>query len=141
MRNIISAFLALSFIAVFGTVLAFGQTPGLHVEAEIPFDFTVGKSTFSKGSYEMRLSRINGSVYSASLYDADGKVVLSTTAIKIGSTNRDGSDMLFSANGGRLSLNKLRTPDTGFQFSIPKADSTFVAEAKKVQVQPAGSPN
>jgi hypothetical protein len=141
MRNLICTFLLSSFIAVFGTVAAFGQTPGLRVEADIPFDFTIGKSTFEKGSYEMRLTRITGSVYNASLYNAKGKIVMSTTAIQIGSTNADASDMLFASKAGRLALNKLRTPDTGFQFAMPKTDEAIVAEAKKVQVQPVGAPN
>jgi hypothetical protein len=141
MRNLICTFLLSSYIAVFGTFAAFGQTPGLRVEADIPFDFTIGKTTFEKGSYEMRLTRVNGVVYHASLYNANGKIVMTTMAIQIGSTNRDASDMLFAANNGRLSLNKLRTPDTGFQFSIPKSDASFVAEAKKIEVQPVGSPN
>ena len=140
MRNIISAFLVLSFIAVFGTILAFGQTPGLRVEANIPFDFTVGDKTFASGSYKLILTRNFSSMYNASLYDSEGRVIFNTTAIRNGSTNRERSDMVFAVSDGGHFLEKLRTPDMGFQFATWKKER-LVAESKKTSVPTTASPN
>ena len=140
MRNITSAFLTLSFIAVFGIVSASAQGYGLRVSADVPFDFTIGNTTFAAGKYEMVLTGHSGSVYSASLFDDKRKLVLNTTAIRNGSTNKDNSDLLFAADGGGHFLEKLRTPEMGFQFVSSKRER-LVAQAKKISVPTDASPN
>lgn len=140
MRNIISTFLVLSFLTVFGTVLVFGQTPGLRVSADVPFDFTVGDSTFAAGKYEMVLTNNFGSVYTVSLFNENNKRILSTTAIRTGSTNKDNSDLLFASDGGGRFLEKLRTPEMGFQFGSSKKQR-LIAHAKKISVPTNASPN
>ena len=139
MRRITSALLAISFIAVIGSFTAFGQSNGLRVEADIPFDFTVGKKTFSSGNYKLVLTRFQNTVYTASLYDGDGKFVLRTTAIRNGSVVNNKSDMVFAVNEGGHFLEKLRTPDMGFQFGVWKSDS-LLAKSEKVSVPTNGSP-
>jgi hypothetical protein len=141
MRNIINAFLTISFIAVLGAA-SYAQTIGLRVEANIPFDFTVGESTFAGGSYELLLTRNHNSVYSASLLDSEGKVVLKTTAIRTGATSRENSNMEFAVSGGGHFLEKLRTPDMGFQFAVAKSNR-LIAKTQKVNVpaKEAGAPN
>jgi hypothetical protein len=141
MRNIISAFLVLSFIAVFGTIIAFGQTQGMRVSADVPFDFTIGNSTVAAGKYEMVLTSHLSSVYAVSLFNENHKLVLSTTAVRIGSTNQDNSDLLFSNVGAGRYLEKLRTPEYGFQFVTSKKDRLVAEQAKKISVPTEASPN
>ena len=140
MKNITTAFLTLSFLAVFGAVSASAQVYGFRVQADVPFDFTIGESTFSAGKYEMVLTSISGSVYSVSLVDENKKHVLRTNAVRTGSTNKDNSDLLFATDGGGHYLNKLRTPDMGFQFVTSKKERVL-AVAKKVSVPADASPN
>lgn len=139
MRHIISAFLTISFVAVFGAA-TFAQTPGLRVEANIPFDFTVGKNTFASGSYDLVLTRIHNSIYTASLMDSSGNLVLKTVAVRNGATNRDSSQMIFSVSEGGKYLETIRTPEMGFQFATSKKDR-LLASTQKVAVPAEGSPN
>ena len=140
MRNIISAFLTLSFLAVFGTVSTFAQMSGFRVSADVPFDFTIGDSAFSAGKYEMVLSSVTGSVYSVSLFNQNRERIFGTIAIRNGSTNKENSDLLFATDGGGRFLEKLRTPDMGFQFVSSKKER-MVALAKRVSVPTEASPN
>lgn len=140
MRNIISAFLTLSFLAVFGAAAVSAQTYGYRVSADVPFDFAIGDSTFAAGKYEMVLTSGNGSVYSVSLFDVNRKRVLGATAVRNGSTNKDNADLLFAAEGGGYFLDKLRTPEMGFQFVTSKKER-LVALAKKVSVPTEASPD
>jgi hypothetical protein len=132
MRKLFSAFLSISFIAVFGAATAYGQVYGLRVSADVPFDFAVGDSTFAAGKYEMLLTSNNGSVYTVSLFNENRKQVMGMTAIRIGSTSKD-SDLLFANDSGAKFLEKLRTPDMGFQFVSSKKER-LLALAKRTSV-------
>ena len=139
MRNIISTFLVLSFIAIFGTISVFAQD-GTRVDADIPFEFTVGKTTFAPGKYRMVLTSVNGSVYNVSLFDAGRKRIFNTIAVRNPSTNRHRSEMVFAvAESGHL-LETIRTPEMGFRFMGSKRD-VLVAHSKTVAVPASGSPN
>ncbi|MFL6467812.1 MAG: hypothetical protein ACJ72Z_07620 [Pyrinomonadaceae bacterium] len=140
MRSFVKALLIPSFILVLGSISTFGQTPGMRVDAEIPFDFTVGKATFSEGKYKLILTRLHDSLYSVSMFGTDGKRVLSTTAIRNGSTNRKNSDMVFAISDGGHYLDKLRTADAGFKFIVHPGER-IVAESKRTSVPVSGAPN
>jgi len=137
MRN---SLLIISLITIFGAAAAFGQTTGIRVEANIPFDFTIGKTNFASGNYELLVSRYFNSLYTVSILNSEGKVVMKTVASANGSTNRKNSDMVFASNAGGLVLDKLRTPDMGLQFAYSKSDK-LVAQTQKVPVETSSAPN
>ena len=139
MRHLISAFLTLSLLAVFASASSSAQVYGYRVSADVPFDFTIGDRTFAAGKYDMVLTSITGSVYSVSLYDQKRNRIMGATAIRTGATNKD-SELLFATEGGGYFLEKLRTPDMGFQFASSKKER-MVALAKKVSVPVDSSPN
>ena len=140
MRTITSALLTISFIAVFGIISASAQATGLRIDADIPFDFTVGKATFEAGPYKLVLTRLHDSVYAVSFYDKSNKWKLNTIAVRNGSTNRDRSDLLFAESEGGHFLEKLRMPDMGFQFTSTKSEK-LVAKSSTVSVPTGSSPN
>ncbi len=141
MRKIISAFLVISIALAAGVVTSYSQKIGMRVEAEIPFDFTIGKQTFAAGNYELSVFRLNGPVHLVRVFDRDGKVICNTTAIQNGSTVRKQSDMLFAVIDGQRYLDKIRTPEFGYLFSWSAGDKR-VAKAKRVSVPTAEtSPN
>jgi len=140
MRSSVKTLLIPSFIVVLGIISTFGQTVGMRVDADIPFDFTVGKTTFSEGKYKLVLTRIHESLYAVSMFGEDGKRVLATTAIRNGSVNAQNSDMVFAVSNGGHFLDKLRTADAGFKFALQNTDRT-VAESQRTSVPVSGSPN
>src|SRR5262245_45436399 len=108
MRAIIRTCLVLSVVLVFGASISYAQVLGFRVDADIPFDFSIGDNSFSAGKYDLTVIRMNGSVYSVRLRDNTGKVVCNTTAIQNGSTLPDKSDMLFAVVDGEHLLDRIR---------------------------------
>jgi hypothetical protein len=139
MRKVIAISFFLSFVTIISAASSFGQQTGIRVEANIPFDFVVGKEKFSAGEYNMVLVRTFGDVYSALLKDENGKVILKTTAFLNGSLSRDGSKMVFAVTDGGRYLDKLQTPGAGYRFNWKAVEGT-VAEAKKIAVPTKGGP-
>jgi len=137
MRAIIRTFLVLSLTLVFGASISHAQGMGVRIEADIPFDFSIGDKSFSAGKYDLAVFRINGTVHSVQLRDDSGKLLLTTTAIQNGSTMRK-SDMLFATVDAQHYLDKIRTPDCGFVFSKVAADKR-VAKAKRESVPASGA--
>jgi hypothetical protein len=137
MRTIIRSFLVLSLTLVFGASISYAQA-GTRIEADIPFDFTIGDKTFAAGKYDLSLFRLYGSVHSVRLRDAEGRLILNTVAIQNGSTVRNKSDMVFSIVEDQHLLDKIRTPDSGFVFNKSTRDKR-VAKARSVAIPTSGS--
>ena len=137
MRAIIRTFLVLSLTLVFGASISYAQA-GTRIEANIPFDFTIGDKTFAAGKYDLSLFRLYGSVHSVTLRDNTGKLILNTTAIQNGSNARNKSDMLFAIVEDEHFLDKIRTPDCGFVFNRSSRDKRN-AKASRVSVPTTGS--
>jgi len=139
MKKVIGTILVSLFVGVFGVAASYAQQ-GTRVEANIPFDFTVGKKTFASGNYQLLLTQTNASVYSASLIDSDGRQILRTLAIRNGRTLRDRSEMVFAVSGGDRYLETIKTPEAGFAFALSISDKR-VAEAKHETIPASGAPN
>ena len=141
MKSIIKTLLVLSITVVFGATFAFSQTTATLVQAEIPFDFAVGKRVFPAGDYSLAVIRQNGFVHSVQLRDDSGRLIFNTVAIQNGSSTRNGSEMVFANSGGRKQLEKLSTPEFGYIFSRPSGNKE-VAIADRLSVPAtAATPN
>jgi hypothetical protein len=138
MGAIIKSFLVLSFALVFGASISYTQGVGVRVDADIPFDFSIGDKTFAAGKYELSVIRLYGSVHAVRMRDETGKVICNATAIQNGSTRPTGSDMLFAIVDGEHILDKIRTPDVGFVFSRTNGDKR-IAKAKRESVPLSGA--
>ena len=138
MRAIITSFIVLSFALVFGASISYAQGVGLRVDADIPFDFSIGDKSFAAGKYELSVIRLYGPVHSVRMRDEAGKVICNAVAIQNGSTQPKGSDMLFAVLDGEHVLDKIRTPDFGFVFSKTNGDKR-IAKAKRESVPLSGA--
>jgi hypothetical protein len=133
-------FLVLSFITLFGIISVAAQTPGLRVDANIPFDFYIGQETFAAGTYKMTLVHNSNSVYSVSLYDRNNKRIFNSIAIRNPLATKKHSEMVFAVSANGHALEKLRTPDMGFNFAISKSEK-LLAQTKRTSVPVDGTPN
>lgn len=140
MRKLILGIFALFSISLVFTTAMSAQTFGTRVEANIPFDFTVGDETYSAGSYRLVFIRSIGSVYNVSLMDEKGRAIMKTVAIQNGSTVRNKSELVFAVTEGGHFLDRLRTPDAGYLFSWSEKDRR-VAKVRHVSVPTESSPN
>ena len=140
MRKLILGSFALISLSLFITSAVSAQVTGTRVEANIPFDFTVGDENFAAGSYRLLFTKGNGSVYHVSLMTDKGRPIMKTMAVQNGSTLRNKSELVFAVTDGGYFLEKLRTPDAGYLFSWSAKDKK-VAQVKRVGVPTESSPN
>jgi len=138
MKTIIKALLVLSVTVVFGATFSFSQTTATRVQAEIPFDFSIGANSFPAGNYSLFLIRRNGLVHSAQLRDNSGRTICNTVAVQNGSSTWNRSEMVFADTGDRKQLEKLSTPEFGYIFSRSGGDK-HVAFTDRVSVPASGS--
>ena len=140
MRKLILSSIALFSLSLIFTAAVSAQVSGTRVEANIPFDFTVGSETFSAGSYRLLFTKGTGYVYKVSLTTEKGRPIMKTIAVQNGSTLRNKSELVFAVADGDYFLEKLRTPEAGYQFNWSAKDKK-VAQVKRVGVPTESSPN
>lgn len=137
MKKIIFTFLAVAVLLMAVVVSAGAQTFGTRVEANIPFDFIVGKKTFKAGSYNMSIVRGNAGAYLVSLFDEDGRSVSRSFALESSRIARTESVLEFSVTGGDRYLEAVRTPAVAYSFLNSGRDKSM-AQAQNVSVPISG---
>jgi len=141
MNKIVSTFLVLSFAAIFGVMSSFAQTGGTHVDANIPFDFSIDGKTFKAGSYDLSIApaAMGTSLYSVSLKE-NGQEVYRTTATRNADVSVDKSEMLFTVIDGTRFLDKIITPEIGFSMQA-HTEKVVAAENQGGTQSTGSSPN
>jgi hypothetical protein len=108
------SFIALAF--VFSAVSAQAQSV-TKVEAEIPFDFTIGEKQLSAGTYELRLVGNAGGGTRIMMVNKDGETAHSAIILRNGDAEGQAAKLVFDVVGGTRSLAAITTSDAG--FSVP----------------------
>lgn len=139
MKKIVSNFIVFSFISVFAVLAASAQYSATQVDADIPFDFSIGKKTFKAGKYHLKLLRNNSGGYNVTLRDESQKMIFSTIALRNASTKLKGSDMVFAVVDGHRYLEKIRTPEVGYGFYTSFSDKRS-ASIERAAVPVSGAP-
>lgn len=110
------SFLALAF--VFSAVSAQAQSV-TKVEAEIPFDFTIGDKNFSAGTYELRVVGSAAGSTRILMVDKDGEPAHSAIILRNGDSEGQPAKLVFDVVGDNRSLASITTNAAG--FSVPSA--------------------
>jgi hypothetical protein len=139
MKKTIYTFVSVILFSVLAIVSANAQSFGTRVEANIPFDFTVGNKTFQAGNYELSITRNNVDLYSVSLRDESGRSIFRTTALRSAQTSETGAKMIFSVVGNEHYLKNIATPEIAYSFNGSYKNKQ-IAEAKQLSVPAAGAP-
>ena len=120
MKKIIQivSFLAVVFVMAGSDVYAQGTT---KLDAEIPFDFSIGDQTFEAGKYVMRLRRNQSGADSVELRDSSNRVVYEAFAIQNGDNGNGKAQLIFDRDGSVAKLSKVQTGFKG--FTMPDGDA------------------
>lgn len=110
------SFIALAF--VFSAVSAEAQS-ATKVEANIPFDFTIGEKKLSAGTYELRLVGNAAGGTRILMIDKDGETAHSAIILRSSEAEGQTAKLVFDVVGGNRSLAAITTNDAG--FSVPAA--------------------
>lgn len=130
MKKIIQivSFLALVFVMAGVDVQAQRTT---RIDANIPYDFTVGDQQFEAGKYVMRLRRSTSGATVAELRDAQHRVVYEAFVLDSGDTGNGKANLVFDKSGSVARLSQIRTGDKGYSINESSEGNRGVNLASK----------
>lgn len=130
----------ISFLAI---ALTFTGTSVLaqatRIDAQIPFDFTIGGETFEAGKYVMRLHRATGGAEKLEVRDAKNRVIYEAFMLQNGDTASDKPELIFDRIGGQAVLAKIRLENKG--LGVPTDKDANLTLASKERKRNGGSSN
>ena len=124
-------------VSLLAIMLAFSGTSVLaqsatRIDAQIPFDFTIGGETFEAGKYVMRVQRTSGGAEKLVVRDAKNRVVYETFMLQNGDATSDKPELIFDRIGGQAVLAKIRLENMGLGLPTDKdANLTLAAKERK----------
>jgi hypothetical protein len=115
MKKIIQivSFLALVFVMAGVDVQAQRTT---RIDANIPYDFTVGDQQFDAGKYVMRLRRSTTGATVAELRDSQHRIVYEAFVLDSGDTGNGKANLVFDKSGSVARLSQIRTGEKGYSI-------------------------
>lgn len=116
MKKLIQICTILSLLVVFSVVSANAQSVE-RIDAKIPFDFNIGKTTYKAGNYIIRVSKIAGSNTILSLEDENKNFLQNFVVLRNGNTSDKKSLLLFNRYEDKVFLSQISTPGIGFRLS------------------------
>ena len=131
----------IAFIAI---ALAFSGTSVLaqsitRIDANIPFDFSVGGEVFEAGRYVLRVQKTSSGAEKVEMRDARHRVVYEAYMLQNGDSTAGKPELIFDRIGGQQVLAKIRLEDKGIGLPIEKEANTAVAS--KVRKRTGGTAN
>jgi hypothetical protein len=134
MRKLSLIVVTLSFLVIAGRASAYAQVTDT-IEANIPFDFTVGKMNLPAGKYTIkRLDSISEGVME--IRGADGhlaRVFITESAQAARDPHR--TEMIFDRAGDRLFLSEIFEQGNRFGVEVPKSRAEKRLEKEGVTIQ------
>lgn len=127
---------AISFLAI---ALAFSGTSvlaqsGTKIDADIPFDFTIGGKTLAAGKYTMFVRKNNSGAEQIELRDSKFHIVYEGFMLQNGDRSTGRSELIFDRVAGQPVLAKIRLENKGIAVPVEKDPSVTLAakERKKL---------
>ena len=131
MKKIIQivSFLALIFVMAGTDVQAQGTT---RIDANVPYDFTIGDQQFEAGKYVLRVRRAAGGASVAELRDSRHRIVYEGFVMDSGDTGNGKANLVFDRSGSMAKLTQIRTGEKGFAINeSASSDRTINVASKK----------
>ena len=113
MKRFIQFFSFIALALVFSAISAQAQST-TKVEAEIPFDFNVGNTKFSAGTYEIKLVGSGSGTARLVLAGEENGDVYSTVILRDGTPVGEKAKLVFAVAGDTRTLLSITTNDAGF---------------------------
>ena len=116
MKKIIQivSFLALVFVMAGAEVQA---QRTYKIDANVPYDFTIGDQQFEAGKYVLRVRRSSNGASLAELRDSRHRVIYEGFLLDGGDTGNGKANLVFDRSGSVAKLTQIRTGDKGFAIN------------------------
>jgi len=134
MRKLLMIVVTLSFLVIAGRTSAYAQVSDT-IEADVPFDFTVGKLNLPAGKYTIkRLDSISEDVLE--IRGADGHIArVFQTENAQAAREPHQTEMIFDRAGDRLFLSEIFEKGNRFGVEVPKSRAEKRLEKEGVMIQ------
>ena len=134
MKKFIQTVSFLGLTLIFGAAAANAQANVTRVDADIPFDFMVGKERFEAGKYVLRISTTAGGAKAVSILNERREQVASTFATENGDRAKTSAELRFDKSAGTAVLSQIITENGGYSVaSLGKAAQ--IASTRKAAKQ------
>jgi len=110
-------FISFVFIAVVFSVVAVSAQSAQKFKADIPFDFAVGKNTYSAGTYNVRVVK-SSSVAVLTLSDQSGKELEHISVSPTGNAADEKSLFTFIRSGDKRFLSKISCAEAAYDVPV-----------------------
>jgi len=110
-------FISFVFIAVVFSVVAVSAQSSQKFKAEIPFDFAVGKNTYSAGTYNVRVVK-SSTVAVLTLSDQTGKELERISVSPTGTVPEAQSLFTFIRSGDKRFLSKITCAEASYDVPV-----------------------
>lgn len=130
MKKIISivSFLAFVFVIAGADVSAQSTT---KIDANIPYDFSIGDEQFEAGKYVLRIRKSSGGASVAELRDSRHRVVHESFVMENGDTGSGKANLVFDKSGAVARLTQVRTGTKGFTVTDEPSGNRDINLASK----------
>ena len=137
MKKFIYTVSFLALMLIFGGISASAQLV-TRIDANIPFDFSIGGQTLEAGKYVMRIRKSTGAE-KLEVRDAKNRVVYEAFMLQNGDSTLDKPELIFDRVGGQAALAKIRLENMG--LGIPTDKDANLTLASKERKRIGGSSN
>lgn len=132
MKKIIQIVSFLSLALIFGGVSADAQTSVTRVDANIPFDFSIGDKSFEAGKYVLRIVGTSTETKSIELRDQAGKTLQTVFAMSNGNVAKV-PELVFDKVGGQRALTKISIENAGYTVAVSSEVKQIAANGRKAE--------
>ena len=114
-------FISFVFIAIVFSVVAVSAQTSQKFKADIPFDFSVGKNTYSAGTYNVRVVKSTNSVALMTIADENGKVLERISVTPNGTAPDSQSLFTFIRSGDKRFLSKISCDEAAYNVPVSRS--------------------
>lgn len=130
MKKLIQICSLLSLLVAFTVISAQAQTAKSY-NANIPFEFSIGKQSYKPGNYVIRITENSPKSASLVLEDTEGNNLYKTWILGGNSVAQNDLKLIFDRHEDQLFLSKVTTHDKGFEIVMSGIEKRIAKEKRK----------
>jgi hypothetical protein len=119
MKKIIQFFSLFTFALIVSAATVNAQT-AKSVDANVPFNFTVGNETYAAGTYKLQVISDSAGGSLVTINDDKGNTLQTVVATQNGAAAVGKSELVFERRGNERYLVCISLPERGLQFANSK---------------------
>jgi hypothetical protein len=129
MKRFIQLFSLLGLALIFSAATAKAQTVN-KVDANIPFNFSVGDKSYEAGTYKLKIQSIAAGGALVTIVDSEGNNLQSVLAVSTGDVSAGKAELRFDKQNSQRSLVGIALPNAGLQIGGSRSQAATLTSHK-----------